>query len=325
VKDLFLARKLVKNMVVQIIDIIVPTCKNDALWKVFVWVLKRIIDSRINGVDEGWDSVFKALEVIRKVDVGALVCMTTLSDLQLPLCKVTLLRIVGVQLHVDFEMEDLDVPPKNGTLQWSTHNLRTCAPLDDWQNLVKVTSKNNTDATEWLIRVADIAKCSIDWLVQVTVLHKGLIPNDQVCYLEEITKLWPSRDWTGGRLIDLDRNVETGMGSAATFKQKSCNARGCDTDDNLALRTKAIAEGVVDIGFACTTWTMEKKGLAGLVNDCLQDFVKNSCLVWIEAVLMLCCQDCLLLDIIAALLCDVTVVDVCIPILSHLRHVWPML
>jgi hypothetical protein len=79
------------------------------------------------------------------------------------------------------------------------------------------------------------------------------------------------------------------MGSAATFKQKSCNARGCDTDDDLALRTKAIAEGVVDIGFACTTWTMEKEGLASLVDDCLQDFLKDGCLVWIEVVLMLCC------------------------------------
>jgi hypothetical protein len=324
VKDLLLARKLVKNMVVQIVDIIVLACKNDTFWKVFIRVLKGIIDSRINSINEGWDSVFKALEVIRKVDVGALVSMTTLFNLQLPLCKVALLRVVGVQLHVDFEVEDLDVSPKNGTLQWSTHNLRTCAPLDDWQNLVKVTSKNDTDATEWLIRVVDITKCSIDWLMQVTVLHKGLIPNDQVCYLKEFTKLWPSRDWTGGRLIDLNRDVETGMGSAATFKQKSCNARGCDTDDDFALRMKAIAEGVVDIGFAYTTWTMEKEGLAGLVDDCLQDFLKDGCLVWIEVVLMLCCQNCLLLNVIAVLLCNVTVVDLCIPILSHLRHVWPI-
>jgi hypothetical protein len=55
--------------------------------------------------------------VIRKVDVGALVYMTTLSNLQLPLCKVMLLRIVGVQSHVDFEIEDFDAPPKNGMLQ----------------------------------------------------------------------------------------------------------------------------------------------------------------------------------------------------------------
>ena len=114
------------------------------------------------------------------------------------------------------------------------------------------------------------------------------------------------------------------MGSAATFKQKSCNARGCDADNNLALRMKPIAESVVDISFACATRTMEKEGLASLVGDCLHDFLEDSLLVCIEVVLMLCCQDCLLLHIIAALLCNVTVVEVCIPILSDLRHVWPI-
>jgi hypothetical protein len=37
------------------------------------------------------------------------------------------------------------------------------------------------------------------------------------------------------------------MGSATTFEQKSCNARGCNTNDNLALGAKAVAEGIVDI------------------------------------------------------------------------------
>src|SRR5882757_6552757 len=114
------------------------------------------------------------------------------------------------------------------------------------------------------------------------------------------------------------------MGSAATFEQKSCDARGCDTDDNLALRTKLIAESVVDISLACATGTMKKEGLASLVSDCLQDFLKDGSLIWIKAVLMLCCQDCLLLHIIAALLYNVMVVEVCIPILSDLRHVWPI-
>jgi hypothetical protein len=59
------------------------------------------------------------------------------------------------------------------------------------------------------------------------------------------------------------------MGSATTFEQKSCNARGCNANDNLALGAKAVAEGIVDVGFACATGTMEKECLASLVDDCL--------------------------------------------------------
>ena len=70
---------------------------------------------------------------------------------------------------------------------------------------------------------------------------------------------------------------------------------------------------------------MEKEGLASLVVDCMHDLIKDSPLVLIESVLILCCQLCLLHGIIPALLCDQTVFDVGFPVLSDLRHIWPII
>jgi hypothetical protein len=69
---------------------------------------------------------------------------------------------------------------------------------------------------------------------------------------------------------------------------------------------------------------MEKESLASPVVDCMHDLIKYSALVQIESVPILCCQLCLLHRIIPALLCDETVFDVGFPILSDLRHIWPI-
>ena len=69
-------------------------------------MLSLIIDSRIDGIDEGSDSVLRTFEMIRKLNIGTFICMMTLANLQLPLCKVALLKIIGVQTNVDLEMED---------------------------------------------------------------------------------------------------------------------------------------------------------------------------------------------------------------------------
>jgi hypothetical protein len=70
---------------------------------------------------------------------------------------------------------------------------------------------------------------------------------------------------------------------------------------------------------------MEKEGLASPVVDCMHNFIKDSSLIWIEGVLIVCCQLCLLHHIKSPLLCNEMVSEVGIPILSDLRHVWPIL
>jgi hypothetical protein len=94
---------------------------------------------------------------------------------------------------------------------------------------------------------------------------------------------------------------------------------------NLSLRTKLMAESGVDIGFSSATWTMKKEGLACLVVDSMHDLIKDCSLVWIERVLIVCSQLCLLDDIVPALLLDQMVSQLSLPILSDLRHVWPSL
>ena len=106
-------------------------------------MLSLIIDSRVDGVNEGSDSVLRTFEMIRRIDIATFICMTTLANLQLPFCKVSLLKINSVQMYVDVKMKDLDVLPENGALQRSTNNLRSRTLLNNRQDLVKVTSKNN--------------------------------------------------------------------------------------------------------------------------------------------------------------------------------------
>src|ERR1700676_4331041 len=86
-----------------------------------------------------------------------------------------------------------------------------------------------------------------------------------------------------------------------------------------------MAESGVHIGFASAPRTMKKEGLACLVVDSMHDLIKDCSLVWIERVLIVCSQLCLLGHVIPALLLDQTVSKLSLPILSDLRHVWPIL
>src|ERR1700723_136903 len=110
--------------------------------------------------------------------------MTTLSNLQLPLCKVALLKILCVQTHVDFKMKDLDVLPENRALERSTNNLRSRTLFNDRQDLVKVASKNHRNTTKGFIRLQNIFQSAVVSFMEMTMLHECLIPNDQSSVLE---------------------------------------------------------------------------------------------------------------------------------------------
>ena len=90
--------------------------------------------------------------------------------------------------------------------------------------------------------------------------------------------------------MNADWDLEGRMGCATTIEKESSNARGCNTEDNLALTTKVIAESVVDVCLACASWTMEKEDLARADGDCLDNLVKGCLLLWIESVDAICPQ-----------------------------------
>ena len=114
------------------------------------------------------------------------------------------------------------------------------------------------------------------------------------------------------------------MGCATTIEEKSRNARGCNTENNLALTMEIMAEGVVEVCLACAFWTMEKEHLARESGDCLDDLVKGPALVWIQSVNVLCSQLSLLLKIIRPLLCNKRISNNGTPILLRMRHVRPV-
>ena len=119
-------------------------------------MLSLIIDSRIDGVNEGSDSVLRTFEMIRKLDIGTFICIMTLANLQLPLCKVALLKIIGVQTHVDLEMKNFDMLPENRALQGSANNLSSRTFLNDRQDLVKIASKNHRHTPKKLVRFQNV-------------------------------------------------------------------------------------------------------------------------------------------------------------------------
>ena len=124
--------------------------------------------------------------MIRKIDIATFICMTTLANLQLPFCKVLLLKINSVQTHVDVKMKDLDVLPENRALQGSTDNLGSRTLLDDRQDLVKVTSKYHRHTTKEFIRLENVFHSAVDSFMEMTMLHECLVPKNQTGLLKQL-------------------------------------------------------------------------------------------------------------------------------------------
>src|SRR6266487_3501947 len=78
--------------------------------------------------------------------------------------------------------------------------------------------------------------------MDVTVLHWGFIPDDQISLADKICQFRVLLDTTGRGFMDFNGNLESGVNCAASFEKKRGNARGCDTNDDLDLTTKGGTE-----------------------------------------------------------------------------------
>ena len=159
--------------------------------------------------------------------------------------------------------------------------------------------------------------------MDVTVLHWGFIPDDQISLADEICQFRVLLDTIGRGFMDLDRDLEGGVNCAASFEKKRGNARGCNTNDNLDLTTKRGTESVVYESLACATWTMKKEALARLCLYSLHNEIKGRSLVMVEKRDPLLCQMSLLLSIIVLLPGDQRIQNCYSPLLLDLWHVWP--
>ena len=52
--------------------------------------------------------------------------------------------------------------------------------MDDWEDLLKISTKNNSDSTKWtILGVEEVAACLIHHFGSISVLHHDLIPDDK--------------------------------------------------------------------------------------------------------------------------------------------------
>src|SRR6266545_3266949 len=158
-------------------------------------------------------------------------------------------------------MKNLERGPDVGSLNTCPHNFSSGTLLNDWEDLLEVP---------------------VDCLMDVTVLHWGFIPDDQISLADEICQIRVLLDTTGRGFVDLNGNLEGGVNCAASFEKKRGNARGCDTNNNLYLTTKRGTESVVYESLACATWTMEKEALARLFLYGLHNEIKGRSLIVVE-------------------------------------------
>src|SRR6266576_6125459 len=138
--------------------------------------MARGVDIRINDVKERIYSVLWAVKVIWKSDVAGIISVLTMAHFQLPLCKVGLLFKINVKMHVLMKVKNCNVPSKNGPLHTGSYNLSPRTLKDNWQDLLKVSTKDNSKSTKGPVRVMQISKRTIHCLHNVSMLHGCLIP-----------------------------------------------------------------------------------------------------------------------------------------------------
>ena len=158
--------------------------------------------------------------------------------------------------------------------------------------------------------------------MNMTVLHWGFIPDDQISLADEICQFRVLLDATGRGFMDLNKDLEGGVNSVASFEKKRGNTRGCDTNDNLYFTTERGTESVVYKSLACATWTI-KEALARLCLYSLHNEIKGRSLVVVEKRDPLFSQLSLLLCIVVLLTGDQRILNCCSPLLLNLWHVWP--
>src|ERR1700733_3144910 len=121
-------------------------------------MIMRVANVRIDGVNEGGSSVLCTLELIWQRNVGGFISMLAMVDLELPLCKVGLSFNIGVETHILMKVKNCDLSPQNRSLHAGAYNLSSRTLKDNWQDLLEVSTKDNSNTTKRLVRVAQVLK-----------------------------------------------------------------------------------------------------------------------------------------------------------------------
>ncbi len=79
-----------------------------------------------------------------------------MPNIQLPLWKFSLLFICCIKLHILCEFENLNGLPKSRALYRDSNDLNPISFDDNRKYLLKVSSKDNTQTSKWMIRALNI-------------------------------------------------------------------------------------------------------------------------------------------------------------------------
>src|SRR5258705_9932024 len=103
-----------------------------------------------------------------------------MPNIQLPLCKFSLLFICCIKPHILCEFENLNGLPKSRALHRYSNYLSPISFDDNRKYLLKVSSKDNTQTSKWTIRASNILKCTVNGFMYMTTLHWSFIPYNQI-------------------------------------------------------------------------------------------------------------------------------------------------
>ncbi len=85
----------------------------------------------------------------------------------------------------------------------------------------------------------------MDDLKAVLVLHRHLVPDNQIYVSEDLCERALLRDTTYGRLVKLDRDLELGVRRTSVREQEGCNARRCYAKDRFPLPAEIVADRLI--------------------------------------------------------------------------------
>src|SRR5258708_8396418 len=118
--------------------------------------------------------------MVWKRNVASFICMFPMAHLELPLCKGCFSFNSSVKAHILIKLKNCNLPPWDRSLHTGPHNLSSRTLEDNRQNLLEVTTKHYGNTTKGPIRVTPVPEGAIHCFHDVVVLHRSLIPNDQV-------------------------------------------------------------------------------------------------------------------------------------------------
>ena len=123
--------------------------------------------------------------------------------------------------------------------------------------------------------------------------------------------------------MEVNGDLESGVGSSTSIQEESSNPRSGSTDHNLPLTSEEVADGAIDKGFPSTTRTMKEEAGSRPGKDCICDGSEGRGLPHIELVDFVQSQIGLLLGIIGGSLLmnqGVQMVQKSTPVHQRKRH-----